>query len=45
MNKINEIETYREGNWIKIKSGELQMDEIVRVKQDGTFSSDLILID
>ena len=41
----NEVETYREGNWIKIKSGDLQMGEIVRVKQDGTFPSDLMLID
>ena len=41
----NEVETYREGNWIRIKSGDLQMGEIVRVKQDGTFPSDLMLID
>ena len=41
----NEVETYREGNWIKIQSGDLQMGEIVRVKKDGTFPSDLMLID
>ena len=41
----NEVETYIDGNWIKIKSGELKMGEIVRVKQDGTFPSDLMLID
>ena len=41
----NEVETYREGNWIKIKSGDLRMGEIVRVKQDGIFPSDLMLID
>ena len=41
----NEVETYREGKWIKIKSGDLRMGEIVRVKQDGIFPSDLMLID
>ena len=41
----NEVETYRDGIWIKIKSGDLQMGEIVRVKQDGIFPSDLLLID
>ena len=41
----NEVETYRDGNWIKIKSGDLRMGEIVRVKQDGIFPSDLMLID
>ena len=41
----NEVEIYRDGNWIKIKSGDLRMGEIVRVKQDGTFPSDLMLID
>ena len=41
----NEVETYREGNWAKIKSGDLRMGEIVRVKQDGVFPSDLMLID
>ena len=41
----NEVETYREGNWIKIKSGDLRMGEIIRIKKDGTFPSDLMLID
>ena len=41
----NEVEIYRDGIWIKIKSGDLQMGEIVRVKQDGIFPSDLLLID
>ena len=41
----NEVETYREGSWVKIKSGDLRMGEIVRVKQDGVFPSDLMLID
>ena len=41
----NEVETYRDGNWIKIKSGDLRMGEIVRVKKDGIFPSDLMLID
>ena len=41
----NEVETYRDGNWIKIKSGDLKMGEIVRVKQEGVFPSDLLLID
>ncbi len=41
----NEVEIYRNENWIKIKSGDLRMGEIVRVKQDGVFPSDLMLID
>ena len=41
----NEVETYRDGIWIKIKSGDLRLGEIVRVKQDGVFPSDLLLID
>ena len=41
----NEVEIYRNGNWIKIKSGDLRMGEIVRVKKDGIFPSDLMLID
>jgi phospholipid-transporting ATPase len=41
----NEVETYRDGNWIKIQSGDLRMGEIVRVKKDGVFPSDLMLID
>ena len=41
----NEVEIYRDGTWTKIKSGDLRMGEIVRVKQDGIFPSDLMLID
>ena len=41
----NEVETYKNGEWIKIKSGNLRMGEIVRVKKDGVFPSDLMLID
>ena len=41
----NEVETYRDGIWVKIRSGDLRMGEIVRVKQDGVFPSDLMLID
>ena len=41
----NEVETYTNGEWVKIKSGDLRMGEIVRVKKDGVFPSDLMLID
>ena len=41
----NEVETYINGKWLKIQSGNLQMGEIVRVKKDGVFPSDLLLID
>ena len=41
----NEVETYINGKWMKIQSGNLQMGEIVRVKKDGVFPSDLLLID
>ena len=41
----NEVETYKKGAWIKIQSGNLRMGEIVRVKKDGVFPSDLLLID
>ena len=41
----NEVETYINGTWMKIQSGNLQMGEIVRVKKDGVFPSDLLLID
>ena len=41
----NEVETYVNGDWVKIKSGNLRMGEIVRVKKDGVFPSDLMLID
>lgn len=39
------IEVFRNGQWQKGKSGELEMGEIVEVKQDGTFPADLVLID
>ena len=41
----NEVEIYNNGEWIKIQSGKLRMGEIVRVKKDGVFPSDLMLID
>jgi len=41
----NEVEIYKNGEWIKIQSGKLRMGEIVRVKKDGVFPSDLMLID
>ena len=41
----NEVEIYKEGEWIKIHSGNLRMGEIVKVKKDGIFPSDLMLID
>ena len=41
----NEVETYKNGEWVKIKSGNLRMGEIIRVKKDGVFPSDLMLID
>ena len=41
----DEIQVYRNDCWITIKSGELEMGEIVEVKQDGIFPADLMLID
>ena len=41
----DEIETYRDNSWVFVKSGELQMGEIVEVKKDGIFPADLMLID
>ena len=41
----NEVEIYKNGEWIKIESGNLRMGEIVRVIKDGVFPSDLMLID
>ncbi len=41
----NEVEIYKDGVWLKIKSGDLQMGEIVRVRKDGVFPADLLLID
>ena len=41
----NEVEIYKGGEWIKIQSGNLRMGEIVKVKKDGVFPSDLMLID
>ena len=41
----NKVETYKNGEWVKIQSGNLRMGEIIRVKKDGGFPSDLMLID
>ena len=41
----NEVESYINEQWVKIKSGNLRMGEIIRVKKDGVFPSDLMLID
>ena len=41
----DEIEVYRDNKWVKVKSGELQIGEIIEVKQDGIFPADLMLID
>ena len=41
----DEIKTYRNNSWVTIKSGELQMGEIVEVKNEGIFPADLMLID
>ena len=41
----NEVESYINGQWVKINSGNLCMGEIIRVKKDGVFPSDLMLID
>ena len=38
-------EVNRNGNWEKCISGDLEMGELVEVKEDGTFPADLILID
>ena len=39
------IRTYRNNNWVTIKSGELQLGEIIQVRKDGTFPADLLLMD
>ena len=41
----NEVETYINGEWVKIESGNLRMGEIVKIRKDGVFPSDLMLID
>ena len=41
----DEIETYRDNNWEIIKSGDLEMGEIVQVKNEGIFPADLMLIE
>ena len=41
----DDIETYRDNCWTTIKSGELEMGEIVQVKNEGIFPADLMLID
>ena len=39
------IITYRNNHWEKIPSGELEMGEIVKVKNEGIFPADLLLLD
>ena len=39
------IKTFRNNNWVTIKSGELQLGEIIQVRKDGTFPADLSLMD
>ena len=39
------IKTYRNNKWVTIKSGELQLGEIIQVRKDGTFPADLLLMD
>ena len=41
----DKIEVYRDNTWVTVQSGELEMGEIVEVKQDGVFPADLMLID
>ena len=41
----DEIETYRDNYWEIIKSGDLEMGEIVQVKNEGIFPADLMLIE
>ena len=38
-------EVYKNGKWVKIKSGDLKMGEIISVKKDSTFPADLVLLD
>ncbi len=38
-------EVFRSGKWVKIKSGDLKMGEIISVKKDSTFPADLVLLD
>ena len=39
------INTFRNGQWKTIKSGELLLGEIIQVKKNGIFPADLLLID
>ena len=39
------INTFRNNQWVQIKSGELLLGEIIQVKKDGVFPADLLLID
>ena len=41
----DDIEVYKNNCWMTVKSGELQMGEIVEVKKEGIFPADLMLID
>jgi len=36
---------YRNGKWISIESGELEIGEIIQVEQDEIFPADLVLLD
>ena len=39
------INAYRNGHWATVKSGKLLLGEIIQVKKNGIFPSDLLLID
>ena len=39
------IKAFRNNSWVTIKSGELQLGEIIQVRKDGTFPADLLLMD
>ena len=39
------INTYRNNQWVQVKSGELLVGEIIQVKKNGSFPADLLLID
>ena len=41
----DEIQTFRNNSWVKVKSGDLKMGEIVEVRQEGIFPADLMIID
>ena len=39
------IYTFRNNKWVQVKSGELLLGEVIQVKKNGIFPSDLLLID